>query len=150
MRPLLSGGFSARYGVVLGFLIGLTGCGHKLYPVSGKVTLDDGTPVTKGMVVFEGTPEAGGVPVTARGEIQPDGSYQLSTSQPNDGVPPGKYRALINSMDLSDTFDEDKNLPYHFKYLKFETSGLEYEVKAQKNDIPIQLAKAPPRPRKKR
>jgi hypothetical protein len=44
-------------------------------------------------------------------------------------------------MDLSDVPDERKNLPFDIKYLKAETSGLEYEVKAGPNEFPIRLAK---------
>jgi hypothetical protein len=95
------------------------------------------------MVVFERTD--GGPAVTARGEIQSDGRYELSTDKPSDGVPPGKYRVLINSMDLSEVPDEKKNLPFDIKYLKFETSGLQYEVKSGANDYAIKLD----RPKKK-
>src|SRR5437899_2247879 len=73
------------------------GCGKGLYPVRGKVTLEDGTPLAKGLVVFESTQEKS--PITARGDIQADGSYQLSTAKPGDGVPTGKYRALVSPRD---------------------------------------------------
>lgn len=115
----------------------LMGCGEGKHTVRGTVTLEDGTPLTKGMVVIER--REGGVPITARGEIQSDGRFELSTDKIGDGVPPGKYRVLINSMDLSDVPDEKKNLPFDTKYLKFETSGLEYEVKAGSNDYAIKL-----------
>ncbi len=117
--------------------LGLSGCGGGLYPVRGTVTLDDGTPVTKGLVVFERVD--GGPAVTARGQIQPDGSYELSTNKPGDGVPPGRYKAVLNSMDLSDVPDEQKVLPYDAKYLSLKKSDLEFEVKAGPNDIPIRL-----------
>jgi hypothetical protein len=90
------------------------------------------------MVVVER--REGGAAITARGEIHPDGRYELSTDKIGDGVPPGKYRVLINSMDLSDVPDEKKNLPFDIKYLKFETSGLELEVKDGPNDYPIKLS----------
>lgn len=124
-------------------LFALAGCGGGLYPVRGTVTLDDGTPVTRGLVVFERTD--GGKPVTARGEIGPDGRYELSTNKPGDGVPPGKYRVLLNPLELSDVPDEQKKLPFDIKYLKFETSGLECEVKAGPNEYPIRVD----RPKKK-
>jgi hypothetical protein len=114
------------------------GCGPRLCRVHGKVTLEDGTPVTKGLVVFEAV---GGQPVSARGEIQADGSYQLSTHRPGDGVPPGRYRVLINPMDLSAVPDEQKQLVFDIKYLKLETSGLEYEVKPGSNEYAITLSK---------
>jgi hypothetical protein len=120
------------------------GCGKRLYPVYGKVTFEDGKPLAKGMIVFEGN--IGESVVMARGMVQPDGSYQLSTYKQGDGVPPGRYRALINPMDLSDVPDEMKNLPMDIKYLKFETSGLEFDVGPGKNEIAIPVT----RPRKPR
>jgi hypothetical protein len=120
-------------------LVSTAGCGRRMYPVHGIVTLDDGRPLTRGMVIFEGQPE--GVTVMARGQIQPDGSYQLGTEKPGDGVPPGKYRVQINPIDLSEVPDEKKNLPFDIKYLRFNTSGLEYEVKAGSNEFPIQLSR---------
>jgi hypothetical protein len=115
------------------------GCGSRLYSVRGTVTLEDGTPLAKGMVMFESNGE--GTTVMARGEIKPDGSYQLSTYRTGDGVPPGKYRVQINPMDLSEVPDERKNLPFDLKYTKFKTSGLEYEVKAGSNEFPIVLTR---------
>ena len=123
---------------------GVAGCGSRYYPVRGTVTLDDGTPVTRGMVVFERT--AGGPPITARGTIQSDGSYQLGTDKPGDGVPPGKYRVLVNPLDMSDVPDEQKQLPFDVKYTRFATSGLECEVATGPNEYPIKLD----RPRKGR
>src|SRR5581483_1973868 len=121
-------------------LLGCAGCGGEaLHPLRGTVTLDDGTPVTQGVVVFERS--AGGKPVTARGESRPDGSYQVGTRTPGDGVPPGKYRVLVKPLDLDDVPDEDKTLPFDLKYLKYDTSGLEYEVKAGPNEFPIQLTR---------
>jgi prepilin-type N-terminal cleavage/methylation domain-containing protein len=93
--------------------------------------------LTRGMVIFERV--EGGDPVTAQGAIQPDGTYQLGTSKPGDGVPPGKYKVLINSMDLSDLPDDQKDLAYDAKYLNIKTSGLEFEVKRGDNDLPIRL-----------
>jgi hypothetical protein len=125
-------------GVFLVLLAG-GGCDRSapLYPVRGTVTLEDGSPLTRGMVVFESTDAAVGV--TARGEIKADGSYQLSTFQPGDGVPPGRYRVQINPMDRSEVADEDKKLPYDIKYTSFETSALRYEVKPGTNGFSIRL-----------
>jgi hypothetical protein len=120
--------------------VGLSGCGSGKYPVHGTVALDDGTPVTRGLIVFERVD--GGPPATARGNIGPDGQYALSTDKPGDGVPLGRYKVLVNPMDLSDVPDEQKNIPFAFKYLKFETSGLEFEVKAGANEFPIKLERS--------
>jgi hypothetical protein len=129
--------FAGIVGIVFAAAIGCSGGKH---PVRGTVALEDGTPVTKGLVVLERSD--GGPPLTARGEISTNGSFVLGTDQPGDGVPAGRYKVLINSMDLSDTPDEFKKLPYDVKYLKFETSGLEFDVKSGINEYPIKLNRA--------
>src|SRR5262245_22596355 len=120
-------------------LAALAGCSSGKHPVRGTVTLDDGTPLTKGLVVFERV--EGGPPISARGDIGPNGRYELSTDKPGDGVPVGKYKVLINPLDSSDVPDEQKKLPFDMKYMKFETSGLECEVKAGGTDYPIKLSR---------
>jgi hypothetical protein len=126
--------------VPLLLLLGAAGC-SRYSPVHGKVTLEDGTPVTNGMVVFES--KDADKALSARGDIQPDGSYQLSTSKPGDGVPPGWYRVLIapppQNPDLPPV-----HVDYASRYTAFDTSGLEFEVKSGSNDYPIQLRKAGP------
>ena len=123
-------------------LFAVAGCGSRLAQVKGTITLADGRPMTRGMVIFEkGEGEAA---VMARGAIAPDGTYEMSTYKPGDGVPPGKYRVQINPIDLSDTPDEQKNLPFDAKYTKFDTSGLMYEVKPGPNLFDIKLSEAPP------
>ena len=119
------------------------GCGGGKYPVRGVVTLDDGKPLTRGLVVFERVD--GGPPISARGDVGADGRFELSTEKPGDGVPAGKYKVLINPLDLSDVPDEQKKLPFDAKYMKFETSGLECEVKSGGTEFPITVT----RPKKK-
>ena len=116
-----------------------SGCGPRMYPVKGTVTLEDGSPLTRGLVIFERVD--GGPPVTARGDIQPDGRYELSTENPGDGVPAGRYRVAINPLDSSDVPDEQKVLPFDHKFLNLQPGGLEVEVKAGPNDYPIRLTK---------
>src|SRR5688572_15793638 len=74
----------------------VAGCGTPYYPVSGTITLNDGSPLTRGLVIFERVDD--GPPVTARGEIQADGRFSLSTDEPGDGVPAGRYKAVINPL----------------------------------------------------
>jgi hypothetical protein len=118
-------------------LLSAGGCGERLYPVSGKVTLDDGKPLAKGLVIFEGL--EGEKKVTARGDIQADGTYRLSTRRPGDGVPPGKYQVLISPrVDV----DNPEPVPFDNRYTDFKTSGLTYEVTSGSNEYPIQLSRA--------
>ncbi len=123
-------------------LLAAAGCGPKLYPVRGKVTLADGQPVTEGMVVFERKGEAKEA-VTARGEIQADGSYRLSTHRPGDGVPAGTYRVLVAPKFDPNAVDRaPKPPPFDPRYAEFGTSGLEFEVKAGGPDeFPITVKK---------
>jgi hypothetical protein len=136
VTPALAGALAA---------LALTGCADRLYPVHGTVALDDGTPVTKGMIICERF--EGGPAVSAQGEIRPDGTFRLGTTKPDNGLPPGKYRVLINAMDLSDLPDDKKDIPFDAKYLNFQTSGLELEVKNGDVDYPIRLARSSRRKR---
>jgi hypothetical protein len=106
--------------------------------VTGTIQLSDGSPLTKGLVIFERVDE--GPPVTARGEIQPDGQFSLSTDEPGDGVPVGRYKVVINPLDTSDVPDEQKVLPFDVKHLNIQTSELEFEVRPEPNVIDIKLA----------
>ncbi len=122
---------------LIGLMLGLAGCSGKS-PVRGTVSLEDGTPLSKGLIVFERF--EGGPPLTARGEIGPDGRFELSTDRPGDGVLPGKYRATINPLDASDAPDEDRILPFALKYVNARTTDLEFEIKSGPNELPIRLA----------
>jgi hypothetical protein len=124
-------------------LVFVAGCNQSLAPVRGTVTYEDGSPVTRGTVVFESKDVE--KPITARGSIQPDGSYQLGTLKPGDGVPPGMYRALLApQVDLSEADKPaSQRTPPLFdeRWSDFGTSGLEFEVKSGSNDIPIKIAR---------
>jgi hypothetical protein len=123
------------------FLLGAGGCGARLYPVRGKVTFADGKPVSEGMVVFESKSQEN--PITARGELRADGSYELSTYQPGDGTLPGKYRALVVPKSDPNAVDKaSKPPPFAPRYTDFRTSGLEFDVtEAGPNHFPIQVDK---------
>ena len=124
----------------LSLMLCATGCGPGLYPVGGKVTLADGTPLTAGMVVFESKDAQ--PPVTARGEVQPDGSFRLSTHKLGDGVPAGKYQALVAPRSDPNAVDRKAQPPpFDPRFMEFRTSALEFEVTAAgPNDFPIKLS----------
>src|SRR5262245_7759316 len=117
----------------------LAGCGPGLQPVRGKVTLPDGKPAAGSQVVFEGT-EAG-KQVSARGDVGADGSYEMSTFKPGDGVPAGKYKVQVNPPPMVNA-EGPYVSPFNAKFSNLETSGLEFEVKrGSKNEFPIQVTK---------
>jgi hypothetical protein len=98
-------------------------------PVTGKVTYK-GEPVTKGTITFQ--PDDGR---PATGEIQPDGTYKLSTFADKDGAVPGHHKVMI----VANTADPTKipgSSPGYVapkdlvpkKYGSLSTSGLEKTV----------------------
>ena len=76
-------------------LVCLLGCESKptLVPVSGNITLE-GKPLGLGRILFE--PVSGEKQGPAGiGDIQEDGSFQLFTYEPGDGVQPGTYYPIV-------------------------------------------------------
>jgi hypothetical protein len=136
--------FLRRWPVVaaaLALLPAAVGCGVKLHPVRGQVTYPDGKPVSEGVVVFEGQGQENRV--TARGEIQADGRYELSTFKPGDGVPPGRYRVLVAPRSDPNAVDRpNKPPPFDPRFMEFKTSGLEIEVKPEMTEYPIQVTRS--------
>jgi hypothetical protein len=84
--------------VALAGLVGLvSGCGPSLAPVSGKVTLTNGNPVTTGTVTYKPDKAKGNTSTAeARGEINSSGEYTLTTDG-KPGAPPGKYKVTVYS-----------------------------------------------------
>jgi hypothetical protein len=118
-----------RLALVVGTL-GIIGCSDSpsTYAVAGKIEFDDGTPFGAGFVIFN--PDHGPAPRATVGE---DGTFALSTFEPGDGAPTGKYRIAI-APDRPADFDPDRaqQPPAMIKpqYFRPETSGLTFEVKA--------------------
>jgi hypothetical protein len=98
--------------------------GAATLPVKGKVVLK-GKPLTKGTIRFE--PEGAGK--EGFGEIQPDGTFVLTTYKKDDGAVVGNHRVSINTI--------DKSVPV--KYGSPNTSKLEIEVSEGKTDYTIDL-----------
>lgn len=116
----------------------LTGCGPaelKLYPVSGRVTLD-GKPLTKGSVAFHGDADKGNpTQHIAIGEIDSEGEYELVTIQ-RSGAPLGAYKVLVICQDtmLGGAKMASKAIPKSVideKYSSLEMTPLRVEVVAQ-------------------
>lgn len=93
-------------------------------PVKGKVTYQ-GKPLTKGVISFE--PKTNGR--TAEGEIQPDGSFELSTFKKGDGATVDTHRISVTNTGLK--------LPK--KYNDPSSSKVEVQVTEGKTDYPVDL-----------
>jgi hypothetical protein len=112
--------------------LSLAGCGgSNLYPAQGKVIFKDGTPLTAGWVVFESaTP---GAKAGARGDIQPDGTFQLSTSKEGDGALEGPYRvAVVPPLPPGAKEGTPVRPLIHPRFQRPETSHLEFTVTPDK------------------
>ena len=126
-------------------LILLAGCSsspEKTYPVQGVVRLD-GKPLDGGSVLFESIePGSSGRRYTARGTIDGQGNYRLSTFGRYDGAVAGRHRVVVLP-DLSQMTDNPHAPPLPItvpvKYSALETTDLEYEVEPGDNRIDIEL-----------
>jgi hypothetical protein len=120
----------------------LAGCANndgKTAVVHGKVTYKD-RPVPNGTISF--IPAEGR---SATGEIQPDGSYTLSTFRKGDGAILGQHKVVIVAMeDMSKRLPEARNpMPpsiVPLKYTSLATSDLRADVKDEENTIDFKLA----------
>jgi hypothetical protein len=118
-------------------LLGGLGCGSGLGTVRGRVVLKGtGRPLTAGLVVFEPLDEY--VKVSARGEIQSDGTFQLGTYRNDDGAPPGRYRVMVVPPVPP---NPDRRPPplFHPRYERFQTSPLEYTISRGSNEFTIEV-----------
>jgi hypothetical protein len=132
--------FVALLGVVL------IGCGGRgTTPVRGVITLE-GTPVAGATVLFMPDGQDGCRP--ASGFTSSDGTFRLTTYQPNDGALPGKYRVVIqkteaakdpgaaerSALERAKAKIEEKSLQQSRKpalpeaYLRFDTTPLRCSV----------------------
>lgn len=126
--------------VALASLVIIAGCGDghpKTYPVNGKVVFADGSPLTTGGVVLCQSVVVEGAPVNARGAINTDGTFTLTTFVDGDGAISGKHRVLVRAKRDTADFTERGMLPRPIidpKLESFETSGLEFSVEDKDNE----------------
>jgi hypothetical protein len=129
--------FSAATLSMLSALLAATcwGCGPDgafktdLVPVKGKV-MYKGKALTKGTIRFE--PDGYGR--EARGQIQSDGTFVLTTDKSGDGAVPGHHRVSI-----SGTGPAPRKELIPTKYTGVATSKLEAEVSSEKTEFEFDL-----------
>lgn len=128
------------------------GCSDRVH-VSGKVLLQSGEPITKGLVVFENEKLSG------ISDIKTDGSYSIGLIKPGEGIPPGTYNIAIQATGTmggvkSDMGDISSNNPpevipetsqVDMKYTLSRTSGLSIIIEAGKS-ITHDIIVDPPKP----
>jgi hypothetical protein len=109
--------------MLLLFLMGFTGCSNDNVKFGGKVTFEDGSPLTTGVVIFDNGITMSSAP------IQSDGTFTAGTSRENNGIPPGSYRiSITGAIELLDNpegkFPAPSRPLIHQKFTNPETSGL--------------------------
>ncbi|MEM9365952.1 MAG: hypothetical protein AAGD07_08135 [Planctomycetota bacterium] len=127
---------------VVGCLI--TGCsrsGLKTHPVEGMVRFEDGTILTNGSVEFMSLDSD--PPLTATGEIQPDGTFVLGTMTTSDGAIAGRHRVAVIADVAIGTGAERPGLipesPVPQRYRDFDRSGLEAVVEPGGSFVELQI-----------
>ena len=118
-----------------------------MVPVTGQVVYN-GEPLPFGIVMFQ--PEQG---QAAQGEIQPDGTFQLSTYGPNDGAVPGHHKVSVRcfSTQKAGADGGDAGAPGRLlipqQYTRFGMSGLSADVKPGSTEPIVLELKGPPLPK---
>ncbi len=124
------------------FLLAL-GCGRSLYPVKGQVVYKDGSDVSvlaKGKVLFSPA-EPNMEKISPRGEIQSDGSFEMSTDTSGDGVRPGKYHVIVTPPPYFGSSRQQRPALLDERFGSFATSGLDITVTGPKDDYTITVEK---------
>src|SRR5262249_12635531 len=113
----------------------LVGCGPAgQYPVTGKVVDQQGQPIPglDGSEIYFISGNTSSV-----GSIAADGSFDMYTSRPGDGVPPGDYDVYIPRRRI----DSEREAPQSIeaKFERPETSGLKAKVESKKNTFEFKV-----------
>lgn len=111
----------------------------KTYPVTGKVTYR-GQAVANGIVLL--TPDENGHAAT--GNLEKDGTFELTTFQKGDGAVPGKYQVAVQvfpaeGAGLPGAEFAGKPPPVPRKYMSADSSGLTAEIKESDNHLEFSL-----------
>jgi hypothetical protein len=120
--------------ILLGLFVTVAGAGcggKKLYPVKGRVVYKDGSSVkllAGGLVLFH--PADPDMPqVGARGKIQEDGSFEVTTPKEGEGILPGRYLVTVTPPAFyPKSPDEPRPSLLDERFLRSDTSGLTLEV----------------------
>jgi len=120
-------------------LVSQIGCsGRSTFQASGRVQYKDGSPVTGGVRVIHFEPTQSSTATirkAATGEIAPDGSFEMFTRKPGDGVIAGKYAVTFVVMDkpmggkslIPGKYGSEAQTPYEID-VDANKTGLLYEL----------------------
>ena len=129
----------------------MSGCGNgqlQTYPVSGQLKFEDGTVPRFGDIEFYNATHK----INARGKINRDGTFTVSTYGEDDGAVVGKHRIVIiqivGSQFLAHNKESEQIVHDHGKlinqrYGDYRTSDLECTIVDKENKVELTLEKNP-------
>ena len=130
-------------------LLGVLGCGSgqlPAYPVEGNVVFQDGGWPMFGTIEFYNQEHK----INARGKLNRDGKFTLTTYKEGDGAIAGKHKVVIIQIvtDPTGPLGESKMKVVHNhgalvarKYLDYRTSGLACDIKQGINSVELVVEK---------
>jgi hypothetical protein len=116
---------------LVAFAVTLTGCGNSgepCFPVTGTVKFEDGTPLTKGIIYFDSGE------FSAKGGVEEDGRFTLTSYNPGDGAPDGQYSVYFSG-------DARTQNLVAKEFCDEEGTPLSYQVEKKSNVFDIQVTK---------
>jgi hypothetical protein len=122
----------------------VSGCSDrpKAYPAAGVVVYADGAPLQDGRIEVRSAEH----PYTARGSVDREGRFQLTTFKTNDGAIAGKHQVLIIQRFTADIDDIAKHAEHASqmrrldqKYSSYKTSPLELTIDPKGDNTNIRL-----------
>jgi hypothetical protein len=135
------------FGLLAGMALlpGLVGCHRappgpplaEAYPVHGKITFPNKTPLKGGMITFRPKDPNSGVNgwiYEVSGLVDANGNYELGLLLDNPGAAPGEYRVMIEPRELEIPNSNSGKIP-----AKFSNGSIETVVKASDNIIDFVL-----------
>lgn len=137
----ISAAGAAKKSLVVLLILYLCGCSDRLttYPVSGKVHFTTGGPVHVGAIELRSRAYG----VQARGLIQPDGSFTLTTYVEGDGAIAGIHDCVVVQFVMAEGIRDHRPSTIGVvdrRYANYATSGLTVEITPQRyNKIVLQV-----------
>ncbi len=101
--------------------------------VRGTV-LFQGKPLSGGIVIYSPDPDRGGSGKPIRGDLGPDGHYQLSLAG-NTSIPPGWYRVAIGALPPTEPASLLNQTPFPLKLARPDLSGIVREVQPGQENV---------------
>ncbi|MDR1480940.1 MAG: hypothetical protein LBJ00_18600 [Planctomycetaceae bacterium] len=126
-KPTVHTGFGINFLLMAVICVCFMGCGERRTTITGLVKFTDGTPITRGFVIFDNGTNS------FFGTIKENGTYATGAEKIVDGIPDGTYKVYlgkVNGMKPNpQTRRVEKIEVVNPKYCSVETTSLTFEVK---------------------